>query len=116
MIQKRRLQWLGHVERIHDDRLPKKLLVSKIRDGKRHQGGQKQRWHDLIHADLKEVNMVTSWKTEARDRKKWRTNIYFFMTSMHVRNQQKKQKKILLEVDITATTITQTTKTISIAG
>ena len=61
MIQKRRLQWLGHVERMHDNHLPKKLLVSKIRDGKRDQGGQKQTWHDLIHADLKEVNMVTSW-------------------------------------------------------
>ena len=65
VIQKRRLQWLGHVERMHGARLPKKLLVSKIRDGK-HQEGQKQRWHDLIHADLKEVNMVVNWRTEAR--------------------------------------------------
>ena len=43
MIQKKRLQWLGHVERMHDDRLPKKILVSKIMDGNRHQRGQKQR-------------------------------------------------------------------------
>ena len=28
MIQKRRLQWLGHLERMPADRLPKKLLTS----------------------------------------------------------------------------------------
>ena len=94
MIQKRGLQWLGHVERMHDDRLPKKLLVSKIRYGKRHQGGQKQRWHDLIHAELKEVNMVTGWKTEARDRKKWRTNIYNLLHDLNARKKstEKAQK------------------------
>ena len=94
MIQKRRLQWLGHVERMHDDRLPKKLLVSKIKDGKRHQGGQKQRWHDLIHADLKEVNMATSWKTEARE-KEWRTNIYNLLHDFNARKKSsEKAKKI----------------------
>ena len=93
MIQKRRLQWLGHVKRMHDDRLPKKLLVSKIRDGKRHQKGQKQRWHDLIHADLKEVNMVTSWKTEARDRKKWRTNIYNLLHDLNARKESTEKAK-----------------------
>ena len=46
MIQKRRLKWLGH------------LLISKIADGKRHQGGQKQRWHDLVQSDLKKLNIV----------------------------------------------------------
>ena len=75
LIQKRRLQWLGHVERMSDERLQKKLLVSKIMNGKRCQGGQKQRWHDLIHADLKQLNMVSDWRTAARDRKQWRNNI-----------------------------------------
>ena len=75
LIQKRRLQWLGHVERMSDERLQKKLLVSKIMNGKRGQGGQKQRWHDLIHADLKQLNMVADWRTAARDRKQWRNNI-----------------------------------------
>lgn len=28
-IQYRRLRWLGHVGRMHDDRLPKRLLFSK---------------------------------------------------------------------------------------
>ena len=95
MIKIRRLQWLGHVERMHDDRLAKNLLVSKIRDGKRHQKRQKQRWHALIHADLKEVNMVTSWKTEARDRKKWCTNIYNLLHDFNARKEStEKAKKI----------------------
>ena len=75
LIQKRRLQWLGHVERKSDERLQKKLLVSKIMNGKRCRGGQKQRWHDLIHADSKQLNMVAGWRTAARDRKQWRNNI-----------------------------------------
>ena len=75
LIQKRRLQWLGYVERMSDERLQKKLLVSKIMNGKRCQGGQKQRWHNLIHADLKQLNMVADWRTAARDRKQWRNNI-----------------------------------------
>ena len=93
MFQKKRLQWLGHVERMHDDRLPKKLLVSKLRDGKRHQGGQKQNWHDLIHADLKEVNMVKSWKTEARDKKKWHINIYNLLHDLNARKESTEKSK-----------------------
>ena len=44
-------------------------------NGKRCQGGQKQRGHELIHADLKQLNMVADWRTAARDRKQWRNNI-----------------------------------------
>ena len=43
MIQKKRLKWLEHLERMPDDRFSRRLLVSKIAGGKRHQGGQKQR-------------------------------------------------------------------------
>ena len=75
MIQKRRLQWLGHLERMPADRLPKKLLTSKITDGRRQQDGRKQRWHDLVHKDLKTLNLVDVWKQEAHKRKLWRENI-----------------------------------------
>ena len=75
MIQKRRLKWLGHLERMPDDRLPRRHLVSKIAGGKRHQGEQKQRWHDLVQLDLKKLNIVDFWRAKAHDRRKWRNNI-----------------------------------------
>ena len=87
MIQKRRLQWLGHLERMLADRLPKKLLTSKITDGRRQQGGQKQRWHDLVHKDLKTLSLVDVWKQEAHKRKLWRENI---TKRLHGLNREKK--------------------------
>ena len=75
MIQRRRLQWLGHLERMENSRLQKKLMVSKIAEGSRSQGGQKKRWHDLIYTDLKKLNIIDTWKTEARNRNDWRKNI-----------------------------------------
>ena len=68
MIQRRRL----HLERMENSRLQKKLRVSKIAEGSRSQGGQKKRWHDLIYTDLKKLNIVDTWKTEARNRNDWR--------------------------------------------
>ena len=35
MLQRRRLRWLGHAQKMDNSRLPKNLLVSKIGDGKR---------------------------------------------------------------------------------
>ena len=75
MIQRRRLQWLRHLERMENSRLQKKLMVSKIAEGSRSQGGQKKRWHDLIYTDLKKLNIIDTWKTEARNRNDWRKNI-----------------------------------------
>ena len=57
MIQRRRLQWLGHLKRMENSKLQKKLMVSKIAEGSRSQGNQK-RWHDLIYTDLKKLNII----------------------------------------------------------
>ena len=35
MLQRRRLRWLGHFQKMEISRLPKQLLVSKIEGGKR---------------------------------------------------------------------------------
>ena len=43
MMQHRRLQWLGHVERRNEERIPRKILVSRIVGRKRSKGGQKKR-------------------------------------------------------------------------
>ena len=48
MVMRRRLRWLGHLERLDDTRLPKCLLVCRPQAGKRSVGGQKRRWNDVI--------------------------------------------------------------------
>ena len=58
----------GTWNRMENSRLQKKLMVSKIAEDSRSQGGQKKRWHDLIYTDLKKLNTVDNWKTEARSR------------------------------------------------
>ena len=75
MMQHRRLQWLGHVERMNEERIPRKILVSRIVGGKRSKEGQKKRWQDMVYADLKTLHLGKTWKTEALDRKQWRQKI-----------------------------------------
>ena len=43
MVMRRRLRWLGHVERMDVSRLPKRLLVSRTVKGKRSAPGQMKR-------------------------------------------------------------------------
>ena len=72
MVMRRRLRWLGHVERMDDTRLPKCLLVCKPQDGKRSVGGQKRRWNDLVLRDLKRCGLFPDWRDMACERGAWR--------------------------------------------
>ena len=72
MVMRRRLRWLGHLERLDDTRLPKCLLVCCPLGGKRSVGGQKMRWCDVIMKDLKKCNLVPDWRDAAHDRDVWR--------------------------------------------
>ena len=47
------LRWTGHVIRMPDERLPKKVFYGELQEGKRSQGGQKKRYKDTIKASLK---------------------------------------------------------------
>ena len=69
----KKLRWTGHVTRMPDERLPKKVLYGELQEGKRSQGGQKKRYKDTLKASLKDFNIpIDSWEQAAQDRTKWR--------------------------------------------
>ena len=72
MVMRRRLRWLGHVERMADSRIPKGLLVCRPLVGKRSVGGQKRRWNDLVILDLKKCDLIPDWRGLACERGVWR--------------------------------------------
>ena len=61
-VMRRRLRWLGHLERMDDTRLPKCLLVCRPQAGKCSAGGQKRRWNDVVLGDLKKCGLLPGWR------------------------------------------------------
>ena len=51
------LRWTGHVSRMPEERLPKKILYGELEMGKRSHGGQKKRYKDTLKASLKDFNI-----------------------------------------------------------
>jgi hypothetical protein len=60
-IKSQRIGWLGHVEGMEDNAMPKRML--KGRPG--------MRWLEEIENDLKRMK-VTGWKEKMRNREQWR--------------------------------------------
>jgi hypothetical protein len=67
-IKVRRLEWLGHVVRMQDTRLPKMVLNAKP-EGRREVGRPRLRWVDDVEADIKKALGVKRWRIKAQDRK-----------------------------------------------
>ena len=62
-----RLQWAGHVERMADDRLPKR--AAKLREeGRRRRGRPMLRWEDCVKRDVRKIGEEEDWKKKTRDR------------------------------------------------
>ena len=73
LLKLAQLRWTGHVTRMPDERLPKKVLYGELQEGKRSQGGQKKRYKDTLKVSLRDFNIPTeSWEQAAQDRTKWR--------------------------------------------
>ena len=66
-----RLQWAGHVERMADDRLPKR--VAELREqGRRRRGRPRLRWEECVKRDVKKTREEEDWKKKTRDRGRWK--------------------------------------------
>nr|CAH7756657.1 unnamed protein product [Callosobruchus chinensis] len=69
-VKFRRLQWLGHLERMEQEREVKQMAW-KIPEGKRKRGRPRKRWREAVEEDLEEKK-IQNWRQQAKDRKKWR--------------------------------------------
>src|SRR3978361_1078345 len=59
VARRSRLRWYGHVERMEDFRLPKRILYSEV-DGGRNRGRPRRRFLDSVKSDLNERGVETS--------------------------------------------------------
>ena len=64
LLKLAQLRWTGHVTRMPDERLPKKILYGELQVGKRSHGGQKKRYKDTLKASLKDFNIPTVMGTD----------------------------------------------------
>ena len=57
-LKRSQLSWAGHVSRMPDERLPKRLLYGELSEGKRFLGGQRKRYKDTLKAFLNPVALI----------------------------------------------------------
>jgi hypothetical protein len=68
-IKSRRIRWLGHIERMQDTAIPKKMYGKLY--AMRCRGGPETRWLDDVSTDLRKMG-INEWRDIARDREVWR--------------------------------------------
>ena len=72
LLKLAQLRWTGHVTRMPDECLPKKILYGELQVGKRSHGGQKKQYKDTLKASLNDLNIPTeSCEQIAQDGAKW---------------------------------------------
>ena len=65
-----RISWLGHLERMEEDRMPKKIFTQEL-EGTRRRGRPRKGWEKEVERDL-QVLEVRRWRELVADRKKWK--------------------------------------------
>ena len=55
-IKAQRLRWIGHVERMMEERIPKRIYKASM-TGRRKQGRPRNRWKDEVEKDLKSMEI-----------------------------------------------------------
>jgi len=69
-IKQQRIRWLGHLERMEEDRMPKKIFTQEL-VGTRQKGRPRKGWKEEVERDL-QVLGVRRWRELAINREKWK--------------------------------------------
>nr|VZI50403.1 unnamed protein product [Spirometra erinaceieuropaei] len=76
MLRQMQLRWSGHLVRMDDERLPKRLFYGDVAKGSRRQGGPIRRYKDTLKSSLKLLQInPTNWEELACDRPTWRRTV-----------------------------------------
>jgi len=78
-IKGQRISWLGHLERMEEDRMPKKIFTQEL-EGTRRRGRHRKRCKEEVESAL-QVLGVRRWRELVAGRKKW--NDIFRQTKAH---------------------------------
>jgi len=73
MDKRARISWLGHLERMQEDKMPKKIFTQEL-EGTRRRGRPRKRWKEEVERDL-QVLEVRRWRQLMADRKKWKDTV-----------------------------------------
>ena len=60
MDKRPRISWLGHLERMEEDRMPKKIFTQELK-GTRRRGRPRNRWKEEAERDL-QMLVVRRWR------------------------------------------------------
>jgi hypothetical protein len=67
-IKGQRISWLGHLERMEEDRMPKNIFTQKL-ERTRRSGRPRKGWREEVERDLQ---VLRRWRELVIDREKWR--------------------------------------------
>ena len=70
-LARSRLQWAGHLERMADDRLPKRA-AELCEQGRRRRRRPRMGWEDCVKRDVRKAGEEEDWKKKTRDRGGWK--------------------------------------------
>ena len=82
-IKIERLRCAGHVIRMEEGRVPRKVLNGKFYNT-RPVGAPKERWEDAVQRDTRELLRARGWRRQAIHREEWR----------HLLEEAKAQKRL----------------------
>ena len=88
-IKGQRMSWLGHLERMEEERMPKKIFIKELK-GTRRRGRPRRGWKEEAERDL-QVLRVRRWRELVIDRKKWNSIVQ--QAKAHSRKKEEEEKK-----------------------
>ena len=71
LLAQTRLRWAGHVRRMPDNRLPKKVMFGELIGGKNRRGRPRANWRSEVDKDC-EKRDIKNWIVMSKSRSEWR--------------------------------------------